>query len=581
MVAARNPQAKEATMKHQSHRIRRSVAALAAVAAAGGGAFALIPSAHAATAAAAAPKYVFQTLDNQKDPTFNQLLGINSRGVIAGYFGSGADAAHPNKGYQLDPAYGQANYVNENFPGSAQTQVTGIDNKGNTSGFWVNNAGKNTGFVEWNGVFESFTNPKTPHMKGSVNQLLGVNDSGVAVGFYNDAKGNAHAYEVNQATGVFTAIKIPGDVSTTAAGINNLGDIVGFGKDAGGNVSSWLLHNGHLTTYQFPGGSNTTALGINDHDEIVGSYNDAAGDTHGFTLKSPLGPASHWQSIDDPNALNTPGNGTVVNGLNNAGDLVGFYADAAGNVNGMLATPAVTMTRHLTFMPMPQGTASLSFNGAGQLAANLSMFGLTPGSSHNVELVASGGTVLTKFSVLTANGAGQADATLNSTYTGSIPSGSRLVVLDGTSTSIQDVETIAETAALSGPASGLKLTALEVGPGGINHGTPQGTATIVYNPTAQTLTVTVNASNLTSGPHAAHIHLGSCQSQGPVQYMLMDFVPNSKGQIVNQTRVVTNVTTPIPPSGWYLNLHQGSSARILKNGQPTIFFRPLLCSNIS
>lgn len=59
--------------------------------------------------------YAFRTLDNQKDPTFNQLLGINNFGVIAGYFGSGK-AGHPNKGYVLSPHYAQGNYNNENFP---------------------------------------------------------------------------------------------------------------------------------------------------------------------------------------------------------------------------------------------------------------------------------------------------------------------------------------------------------------------------------------------------------------------------------------------------------------------------------
>jgi hypothetical protein len=285
---------------------------------------------HTATAA-----YTFTTLDNQADPTFNQLLGINTHNVIAGYFGIGG-SAHPNKGYLLDPPYGQANYVNENFPGSAQTQVTGIDNKGNTCGFWVTAGGTNHGFVEWNGVFASYNDPKTPHMKGSVNQLLGINDAGVAVGFYTDAAGNNHAYEVNQATGVFTAIKIPGQVSTVATGINNNGDIVGTGTDASKVTTSWLLHDGHLTTFQHPnGGTGTQALGINDHDEIVGTYNDAQGVMHGFTLKSPLGPVSHWQNIDDPNGVGS----TVVNGLNNNGDLVGFYTDAAGNTDGMLALP--------------------------------------------------------------------------------------------------------------------------------------------------------------------------------------------------------------------------------------------------
>lgn len=32
----------------------------------------------------------FTTIDNPLDPTFNQLLGINTAGVISGYYGSGA-----------------------------------------------------------------------------------------------------------------------------------------------------------------------------------------------------------------------------------------------------------------------------------------------------------------------------------------------------------------------------------------------------------------------------------------------------------------------------------------------------------
>jgi hypothetical protein len=311
---------------------RLGVAAIAAgVALLAGG-----PALAAAAPHAAAASYTFTTLDNQADPTFNQLLGINTHNVIAGYFGIGG-SVHPNKGYLLDPPYAQSNYINENFPGSAQTQVIGIDNKGNTCGFWVTAGGTNHGFVEWNGVFASYNDPNTPHMKGSVNQLLGINNNGVAVGFYNDAAGHSHAYQVNQATGVFSAIKIPGDVSTQATGINNNGDIVGFGTDSSGNTTSWLLHDGHLTTYQHPnGGTNTQAFGVNDHDEIVGTYLDSSGVSHGFTLKSPLGPVSHWQTIDDPNAM---AGTTVVNGLNDAGDLVGFYTDNASNVDGMLATP--------------------------------------------------------------------------------------------------------------------------------------------------------------------------------------------------------------------------------------------------
>ena len=62
--------------------------------------------------------------------------------------------------------------------------------------------------------------------------------------------------------------------------------------------------------------------------------------------------------------------------------------------------------------------------------------------------------------------------------------------------------------------------------------------------------------------------------------MLMDFMANARGQINGEVRTVTRVTMPMPATGWYLNLHQGTSNNILANGQPTVNFRPLLCANI-
>src|SRR6266403_5070161 len=74
--------------------------------------------------------FKFRDITNADDPTFNQELGINNAGVIAGYFGSGA-AGHPNKGYTVVRPYNtQLDFTNENFPGSVQTQVIGINNRG-------------------------------------------------------------------------------------------------------------------------------------------------------------------------------------------------------------------------------------------------------------------------------------------------------------------------------------------------------------------------------------------------------------------------------------------------------------------
>src|SRR5579863_1380972 len=229
--------------------------------------------------------YTFETLNDNADPTFNQLLGINNHGEIAGYFGSGA-TGHPNKGYTIVPPYGQNNYTNENFPGSVQTQVTGLNNSGDTVGFWVNAKGVNLGFIEWNGVFSSYKNPNTG--KGTVNQLLGINDKGIAVGFYTDGKGINHAYKLNQATGKFTAIVPPNAVGAIATGINGSGDIVGFVTASDGSTDGFLLKSGHYTEFVFPNTTNTTPFGVNKYDQIVGSYVDNGGLTHGFLLSSPL-----------------------------------------------------------------------------------------------------------------------------------------------------------------------------------------------------------------------------------------------------------------------------------------------------
>jgi hypothetical protein len=279
--------------------------------------------------------YTFTTLDDQADPTFNQLLGINDNGVIAGYFGSGA-VGHPNKGYTLTPPYGQANYTNENFPGSVQTQVTAINQTGQTAGFWVDANGNNFGFIKWEGVFTSYRDPNTG--AGTVNQLLGLNDNGIAVGFYTDANGNNHPYSLNRKTGKFTELFVPETISAVATGINDAGVITGFATTPNGLTLGFVGADDQFNGagFSFPGSNNTMALGINKYDQVVGVYVDNAGAMHGF-LASNLGGDRKpiFQTIDDPNGVGT----TTINGLNDKGQLVGFYVDGAGNTDGFLATP--------------------------------------------------------------------------------------------------------------------------------------------------------------------------------------------------------------------------------------------------
>jgi Cu/Zn superoxide dismutase len=228
---------------------------------------------------------------------------------------------------------------------------------------------------------------------------------------------------------------------------------------------------------------------------------------------------------------------------------------------------------------MPQGTISLGWDRRGGVDATVNAYGLTPGSSHTVELVNRDGEEVASFGTLTANSVGQAWASLDS-YKHDLD-GSRVVILNGTAGDAVSAEPIAETQWHVKGGHTYQLTPVEVSADGTGYGTPQGWATVTYDAYAKTISVTVNASGVTPGAHAAHIHIGSCASQGAVKYMLMDFTANADGRIDHETRTVTNVTTPLPASGWYLNLHQGNGNNIVDaNGNPTINFRPLLCGNI-
>ena len=236
----------------------------------------------------------------------------------------------------------------------------------------------------------------------------------------------------------------------------------------------------------------------------------------------------------------------------------------------------------LTLRAMPVGRVAFRRDRHHHLMVRADLFGLTPGSSHAVDLWVPGRSRVIRFSPLTANSGGQAYSTLSSNFTGQWRPGSRLRIRMGVGGGRVAREPIAMTRRLLRPGRrSHRLISVEVTRKGVSYGTPQGGATVVYSGSRHTLTVTVHARGVAPGRHAAHIHVGSCMSQGPVLYMLRDLIANRRGVIVHAVRVFTGVTTPIPARGWYLNIHQGNSGDILSNGQPTIFFRPLLCSDIN
>jgi hypothetical protein len=164
----------------------------------------------------------------------------------------------------------------------------------------MNNANQvdaNFGFWEFD---HRFHNVNFPHPGGGkatppVNQLLGVNDVNIAVGFYTDDAGNNHGYRHDIERGRFQEINIPGATSVAAAAINNRGDIAGFETDASasGNVDGFVLRaDGQLTTLDYPGATMTQALGI--------------------TAGTRLSPSIRWALVVPPASRGSPGPSTAA-----------------------------------------------------------------------------------------------------------------------------------------------------------------------------------------------------------------------------------------------------------------------------
>jgi probable HAF family extracellular repeat protein len=313
--------------------IRHRVARTGVIAVAAGMAAMTVTPALASPAAAsagnmrAAPdvSYTFKKLDNASDPTFNQLLGINNHRKIVGFYGSGAPG-HPNRGYRLVRPYRQADYRSENFPGSAQAEVTGINDSGVSVGTFVNASGAHVGFYLQNGRYHRVAFSASSRFS----ELLGINNAGIAVGDYQDSFGSWHAYRYSIVTHRSTKINVRNSADVTATGINAGGTIVGFFTTATGSVDAFLRHpKGSVTIFAKHNADMTQAFGINKAGVVVGAYTSLSA-TIGFTWTP-----GQFHAVNDPNGVGF----TVVKGINNAGDLVGFYTDSRGNTNGFLATP--------------------------------------------------------------------------------------------------------------------------------------------------------------------------------------------------------------------------------------------------
>ena len=268
----------------------------------------------AASQAMALP-YTFTTLD---DPLISangetSAFGINDAGVVVGFAqdGSGTQAFVYSGGVFTNPSAAA---------GVTLTNSLGVNNLGVISGQTTENATPVHGYL-LNGTSISFIDEPQAQ---SFTVINGLNDAGDLAGTFDVSTGLLDLdLGFVRIGSTFTALPDP-DVangSTRATDINNLGDALFFSANSG---RSYLYSNGASSLI---GTGNFLAMGLNDTGQIVGYIPNL----------HPLGVVfDHGvsQIITVPGAV-----GTFIQGINNRGDIVGYYQTADSRLHGFIGAP--------------------------------------------------------------------------------------------------------------------------------------------------------------------------------------------------------------------------------------------------
>jgi hypothetical protein len=174
-------------------------------------------------------------------------LGINDHGTIVGQYVT--STATPgfirvsNKSTITLNAPSGPNIVN----------AQGINNQGLVVGFYGGTDGHYHGFMAneksaHDGTLTgtAIADPTIPNVPGEpgatfvFSQILGINDKGIAAGYYGDSTTSQHGFIYNTHTGVYTFLDDPSEAFdngvevTQITGITNSGEITGFYSDANG-----------------------------------------------------------------------------------------------------------------------------------------------------------------------------------------------------------------------------------------------------------------------------------------------------------------------------------------------------------
>jgi hypothetical protein len=227
------------------------------------------------------------TAENYPNAVQTQVIGINSAGNTVGFYIDQSGVTHG-----FEDAGGT--FTTIDAPGTAFNQLLGLNDNGQLAGYSSTDPTGMTlqrAFVEQSGTF-TYIDSLLP--SGISNdQATDINNAGIISGFTTTAS-VTDGFLLNGTT--LTTLSFPGSTFTQALGLNNKGQVVGDYVDAGGFMQGFVFDGGNYLSVDPPGSTATTVNGINDNGQIVGFFVDP-GNTIGFVGTQRRGPSRSGPSL--------------------------------------------------------------------------------------------------------------------------------------------------------------------------------------------------------------------------------------------------------------------------------------------
>ncbi len=187
-------------------------------------------------------------------------------------------------------------------------------------------------------------------------QLLGINNTDTIAGFHGAAVAEGFTLMLPASYGL---LDYPGSSQSMVTAINNTGTVAGIYVDAGGTSHGFTYSGGTFTTVDQPGTVFNQALGINDFNTTVG-YSSAT-DPSGATGETAY--SQHGGTFTNINALLPSNQNSQAVGINNAGNIVGFYVSGSDNIGFLDVGGSIS-----TIDPFGSTTAqALGINSSGEI----------------------------------------------------------------------------------------------------------------------------------------------------------------------------------------------------------------------